>query len=66
MTEDEKDKAAYNIVMSQFMFARTLSCALSRGHRNQELERLIIDETIKELDFLVEKKIKLVKYYFKY
>ena len=48
------------------MFARTLSCALSRGHRNQELERLIIDETIKELDFLVEKKIKLVKYYFKY
>ena len=58
MTEDEKDKPAHDIVMSQFMFAQTLSCALSRKHRNQELERLIIEETIKEHNFLLEKKKK--------
>ena len=62
MTEDEKDKPAHDIVMSQFMFAQTLSCALSRKHRNQELERLIIEETIKEHNFLLEKKINLYRY----
>ena len=51
MTEDEKDKPAHDIVMREFMFAQTLSCALSRKHRNQELERLIIEETIKEHNF---------------
>ena len=29
MTEDEKDKPAHDIVMREFMFAQTLSCALS-------------------------------------
>ena len=62
MTEDEKDKPAHDIVMSQFMFAQTLSCALSRKHRNQELERLIIEETIKEHNFLLEKKKNLYRY----
>ena len=62
MTEDEKDKPAHDIVMCQFMFAQTLSCAISRKHRNQELERLIMEETIKEHNFLLEKKINLYRY----
>ena len=62
MTEDEKGKPAHDIVMCQFMFAQTLSCAISRKHRNQELERLIMEETIKEHNFLLEKKINLYRY----
>lgn len=57
MTEDEKDKTSHHNLMNQFMLALTLASSLNRGHRNQELERLIIEETIKELNFLLEKKL---------
>ena len=57
MTEDEKDKTVHQNLMNQFMLARTLASSLNRGHRNQELERLIIEKSIKELNFLLEKKL---------
>ena len=56
MTEEEKDKIAHDMVISLIMFAWTLAHALSGGHKNEELEKMIIEESINELKHLLQKK----------
>ena len=52
MTEEELDKMIHDMVVSQFMFTRTLARALDGGQDQKELEKFIIAEFIKELEFL--------------
>ena len=57
----------HKIVVQQFAFARVLACALSGGQNNRDLEKYIIQESIKELKFLLDKKMnekKIVKIIF--
>lgn len=61
MTEEEKDKIAHDMVISLIMFAWTLAHALSGGHKNEELEKMIIEESINELKHLLQKKKEIVK-----
>ena len=52
MTEEELDKVIHDMVVSQFMFTRTLARALDGLQDQKELEKFIIAEFIKELEFL--------------
>lgn len=47
MTQAKKDKLAHNLVMGQFMFARELAKVLNRGQELEQIEKVIIKETIK-------------------
>ena len=47
MTQAKKDKLADNLVMGQFMFARELAKVLNRGQELEQIEKVIIKETIK-------------------
>lgn len=47
MTQGKKDKLAHNLVMGQFMFARELAKVLNRGQELEQIEKVIIKETIK-------------------
>ena len=44
MTEEELDKVIHDMVVSQFMFTRTLARALDGGQDQKELEKFIIAE----------------------
>ena len=52
MTEEELDKMIHDMVVSQFMFTRTLARALDGLQDQKELEKFIIAEFIKKLEFL--------------
>ena len=52
MTEEELDKVIHDMGVSQFMFTRTLAKALDGLQDQKELEKFIIAEFIKELEFL--------------
>lgn len=52
MTEEELDKMIHDMVVSQFMFTRTLARALDGLQDQKELEKFIIAEFIKEFEFL--------------
>ena len=41
--------------MGQFMFAKSLACALNGGVDSKELKSFIIKESIKELEHLLKK-----------
>lgn len=56
MSQEELDMEVHKIVMQQFSFARTLALALNDGKDNKKLEKLIIQESIKELEHLLRKK----------
>ena len=56
MSQEELDMEVHKIVMQQFSFARTLALALNDGKDNKKLEKLIIQESIKELEYLLRKK----------
>ena len=57
MSETESNYLTHKIVVQQFAFTRVLACALSRGQSNRDLEKYIIQESIKELEFLLDKKM---------
>ena len=56
MSQEELDMEVHKIAMQQFSFARTLALALNDGKDNKKLEKLIIQESIKELEYLLRKK----------
>ena len=57
MSETELNDLTHKIFVQQFAFARVLACALSEGWNNRDLEKYIIQESIKELEFLLDKKM---------
>ena len=56
MSQQELGDVIHNIVMHKFSFARKLASALNGGHDHKELEKFIIEESIKELEHLLLKK----------
>ena len=56
MLQQELDDAIQKIVVQMFAFARTLACALNGRRDQNELQNYIIEESIKELEFLLKKK----------
>ena len=57
MSQQELDDATQNIVGHQFALACTMASALNRGRDKKELEKYIMQESIKELDFVLKKKM---------
>ena len=57
MSQQELDDATQNIVVHQFALACTMASALNRGRDKKELEKYIMQESIKELDFVLKKKM---------
>ena len=47
MTPDELDPKMHAIIMSMFGFARLLASTINRGRAAKELEKYIINESIK-------------------
>ena len=56
MSQQELDDATQNIVGHQFALACTMASALNRGRDKNELEKYIMQESIKELEFFLKKK----------
>lgn len=56
MSQQELDDATQNIVVHQFALACTMASALNRGRDKKELEKYIMQESIKELEFFLKKK----------
>ena len=57
MSQQELDDATQNIVVHQFALACTMASALNRGRDKKELEKYIMQESIKELEFFLKKKM---------
>ena len=55
MSQQELDDATQNIVGHQFALACTMASALNRGRDKKELEKYIMQESIKELEFFLKK-----------
>ena len=49
--EEELDEETHKVVISMFSFARSLSRTINGGKDQKELEKFIINGTIKELEF---------------
>ena len=56
MSEDELNDLRHKVLIQMFAFSRTLACALNGGQNHKELENYILKESIKELEFLLNKK----------
>ena len=56
MLQQELDDATHKVVVQMFTFAHTLACVLNGRCDENELQNYIIEESIKELDFLLKKK----------
>ena len=56
MSQQELDDATHKIIVQHFTFARTLARTLSGRCNQKELEKFIIQESIKELKFTLNKK----------
>ena len=56
MSQLELDDATHKIIVQHFTFACTLARTLSRRCNQKELEKFIIQESIKELEFILNKK----------
>ena len=60
MSEEEKDKLAHEIVLAQFLFAKTVASAFGSGTpEKNEIVKFIMKEFINELAKYVEKKSNL-------
>ena len=56
MSEDELNDLTHKVLIQMFAFSRTLACALNGGQNHKESENYILKESIKELEFLLNKK----------
>ena len=56
MSEDELNDLTHKVLIQMFAFLRTLACALNGGQNHKEFENYILKESIKELEFLLNKK----------
>ena len=56
MSGTKLNDLTHKIIVQQFAFAHVLACALSVGRNNRSLEMYIIQESIKEPEFLLDKK----------
>ena len=54
MTEVKNENMIHDAVMIQFIFARRFTTALSKGHRNEELEPFTIEESINKMQYLLK------------
>ena len=60
MSEEEKDKLAHEIVLAQFLFAKTVASAFGGGTpEKDEIVKFIMKEFINELEKHVGKKCNL-------
>ena len=66
MSQQELDDATQNIVVHQLALACTMESALNRGRDKKELEKYIMQESIKELEVFFEKKNEQRKCYCKW
>ena len=58
MSKEEKDKLAHGIVKGQLLFAKTIGSAFGDGTlKNEEIEKFIMEKSLKELENYVEKKV---------
>ena len=53
ISQEELDEVTHKVAMSQFSFARALARVLNGGQDQKELKKIIIAESIKELEYLV-------------
>ena len=56
MSSKEKDKLTQEIVMGQFLFAKTIAHAFGVGQK-KEIMKFILEESTKELEKYLEKKM---------
>ena len=54
MSDEEKDKMTHEIVMGQFLFAKTIGSAFGGG---KEIVKFVAEESTKELEKYLEKKL---------
>ena len=57
MSETELNDLTHKIVVQQFAFTRVLASALSGGRNNRDLEKYIIQDSMKEFEFLLDNKM---------
>ena len=57
MGETELNDLTHKIVVQQFAFTRVLASALSGGWNNRDLEKYIIQNSMKEFEFLLDNKM---------
>ena len=55
MSKEDLEKTIHEIVIGQFLFAKTVARIYNNGPENKEMENFIIEETINELEFLLKK-----------
>ena len=56
MSSKEKDRLTQEIVMGQFLFAKTIAHAFGGGQK-KEIMKFILEESTKELEKYLEKKM---------
>ena len=64
MSQEELDRETHKIVMSMFEFTRSLARAINRGRDEKELEKYIIQETIREVEYLLKEMNKKIYFFY--
>ena len=55
MSKENLERTIHEIVMGQFLFAKTIALIYNNGPENKEMDKFIIEKTINELEFLLKK-----------
>ena len=55
MSKENLEKTIHEIVMGQFLFAKTIARIYNNGPENKEMDKFIIEKTNNELEFLLKK-----------